>query len=215
YLGVSGDAGASGVLASAAASSEHVAELVTVAEAQGAAGLYLEYSGVTDAAAFTAFATSLAQQLQSVDRGLIVSVPSEDPGYDWAGLLAVVDGLWVQAPINPVDYHATVGTLLADRSVTDASKVSIILDRRSAMANAEGVVTPISLIEGLTIASTVDFNVDAIGAGRPVTMRTAYLGGGADRQLHWSDKANAVAFTFTADGTDSIVWFQNEYSFGF
>jgi len=215
YLGVSGDAAAAGVFASTAEASAHVSDLLAMAETQGAAGLYVEYTGVSDAAGFTAFATSLAQQLQAADRRLIVGVPSEGAMYDWPGLLAVVDGLWVQAPLNPVEYHRVVGTILSGRGVTDASKVSIILDRRSAIMAGDGTVAPISLVEGLTIASTVDFNVDAIAAGRPVTMRTAYLGGGADQQLHWADDARAVTFTFTNNEEDSTVWFQNQYSFGF
>lgn len=214
-LGVSGDAGAAGVLGSAAASSQHVADLVTAAEAQDASGLYIEYSGVTDATGFTAFVTSLAQQLQAVDRQLIVGVPAQGDGFDWPGIAAVADGLWVQAPLGPIEYHRTVASLLSERGVSETSNVSIILDRRSAVATGDTEVAPISLIEALTIASTVDFNVDAIGAGSPVTMRTAYLGGGADRQLHWDDDANAVSFTYTANNTDSTVWFQNEYSFRF
>ena len=215
YLGVSGDAGAAGVFGSATDTSGHVSDLVAIAETQDAAGLYLEYTGVADAAGFTAFATALAQQLHAVERGLIISAPLEGSDFDWVGLLAVVDGLWLQAPLDPTAYYATVESVLADRGITDGAKVSIILDRGSAIASADGTLARITLVEGLTIASTVDFNVDAIGAGRPVTLRTAYLGGGADRQLHWSDDAHAVTFTFTTEDGDSTVWFQNQYSFGF
>lgn len=215
YLGVAGDAGAAGVFASPEATTSHVNALVAAARGQDAAGVYVEYAGVTDAAGFTAFVSALADALRGEQRALIVGVPAEGDGYDWPGIIGVADGLWVQAPLNPVDYHAMVGSLLSRRGVSDTSKTSIILDRRSALQGGDGPAEPISLVEGLTIASTVDFNVDAIGPGNPVTLRTAFLGGGADRQLHWSDDARAVTFTFTEDGEDSTVWFQNEYSFGF
>ncbi|MGE3960829.1 MAG: hypothetical protein AB7F65_04020 [Dehalococcoidia bacterium] len=208
YLGITGDWGA-------VDAATHAADVSAAADAQDAAGIYLEYQGVSDATAFTTFVTTLAEQLHAAQRQLLVGVPATGDGYDWRGIVAVADGLWVQAPLNPVEYHASVASLLADRGVTEAAKVSIILDRRSATAAGDGPAAPISLIEGLTIASTVDFNVDAIGAGSPVTLRTAYLGGGADGQLHWDEEANAVSFTYVADDAESTVWFQNEYSFGF
>lgn len=213
YLGISGDAGA--VLESPDASTDHAAALVEAAEAQEAAGIYLEYTGVSDAAAFTTFVSALAEQLHAAQRQLIVGVPVEGTGYDWPALVGVVDGLWVQAPIDPAQYHGTIPTLLAERGLSDTSKVSVILDRQSAMQTGDEPVQPISLIDGLTIASTVDFNVDAIGPNSPVTLRTAYLGGGGAGQLHWDDDANAVTFTFTREDAESTVWFQNSYSFGF
>lgn len=187
-----------------------IEELVTAAEAQDAAGIYIELQGVGD----VQFYAALAEQLHAAQHQLIVGVPAGGDD-DWPGILAVADGLWVQAPLDPAEYYGTIGSLLTERGIDDTSNVSIILDRRSAIATGDAEVAPISLIEALTIASTVDFNVDAIGAGSPVTLRTAYLGGGADRQLHWDDEANAVSFTYTADEGDSTVWFQNEYSFRF
>ena len=202
YLGVSGTA--QGDAASL------VDDIVAAAEAQDAGGVYVELQGVGG----IDFYTALAEQLHALQLQLIVGVPAGGDD-DWSGILGVADGLWVQAPINPTEYYATVESLLSEHGVSDTSKVSIILDRRSAIATGDQPVAPITLIEGLTIASSVDFNVDAIGAGSPVTLRTAYLGGSADGQLHWDDAANAVSFTYTADGTESTIWFQNEYSFGF
>ncbi|MCA9848810.1 MAG: hypothetical protein KC472_12605, partial [Dehalococcoidia bacterium] len=95
YLGVSGTVQGDG--------GSLVDDIVAAAEGQDAGGVYVELQGVSG----TQLYTTLAEQLHAAQRQLIVGVPAGGDD-DWSGILGIADGLWVQAPLNPTEYYATV-----------------------------------------------------------------------------------------------------------
>ncbi|MDA1010072.1 MAG: hypothetical protein O2888_01215 [Chloroflexi bacterium] len=213
YLGVGGDLAATPVTTSSAGITAHADAIVAAVQRQDADGVYLEYTGVSPADG--AWLVDVAGEVKARlgEAGVIIGVPAGDAAYPIASLLDVADAVWVRGPADPVEFHRTVGTMLTTGGITDASRVSLIVDRRSTLQSADGTVRQLTLIEALTVASTIDFNVDAIGPGSPVALRTAYLGGGPDGLIHWDPAAFAVSFTYSAGGQEHQLWFQNEYSF--
>lgn len=217
YLGISGDVNPRGILATEASITSHLDEVMQAVQANNVDGVYLDYQGVSaeQGAAFTSLATQLDGRLTQASKGLIVGVPAgASSGYDWVALQGAADALWVRAPLDPATYYDTVGTILSGAPGVDASRVSLILDRRSAVSHGAAPAEAITQLQALTIASAMNLNVDAIGPGSPVTMRTAFLGTG-EAALHWDDTARAVSFTYQDNNLEHRVWIQNRYSFGF
>jgi hypothetical protein len=215
YFGISGDVTGRDILASAASITAHVDEVVLAARAQNAGGVYLDYSGVEagQGTALVSLVTELRARLGQSGLGLIVAVPAGSAGgYDWAALQAEADALWVKAPIDPLAFYENIEALLTSAAGIEATRVSVILDRQSAVAEGAAAARPITLLQALTVASSINFNVDAIGGGSPVTLRTQFLEASPQSSLRWDEAARAVTFTYTDNNLEHTVWIQNRYS---
>lgn len=215
YFGISGDVNGRDILASESAITAHVDEVVLAARAQNAGGVYLDYSGVAagDSAAFVSLVTQLRERLSQGSMGLIVAVPAgAAAGYDWAALQGVVDALWVKVAIDPLAFYENIDSLLTSMSGVEASRISVILDRQSSVVDGAAGARAITLLQALTVASSIDFNVDAIGGGSPVTLRTRFLESTPQSTLRWDDAARAVTFTYVDNSLERTVWIQNRYS---
>lgn len=209
----------------AAGGPEHIERIVAAVGAYSAAGVALEYAVTTaDRDRFTAFVEALHERLAGAGLRLVVIVPASEftrPGaepsaYRWSALQEVSDAVWVRVAIDPVLFHNEVDGLLATSQAAgvDATRLSIVVDRRSALVVGEALAEPITLLQALTAASGVDYNVGAIGPGTPVSLRTSRLGGGA-QGLRWDDNARAVSFTFVEQDVERTVRIQNAFSLGF
>jgi ABC-type transporter Mla MlaB component len=215
YFGISGDVNGRKILASEGSITGHVDEVVLAARAQNARGVYLDYSGVApaDSAAFVTLVTQLRERLTQSSMGLIVAVPAgAAAGYDWVALQGVADALWVKVPIDPLAFYENIDSVAASASGLEMSRISLILDRQSAVFDGAAGARSITLLQALTVASSIDFNVDAIGGGSPVTLRTRFLRSDPQAALHWDDSGRAVTFRYSDNNLEHVVWIQNRYS---
>lgn len=231
YLGVStataADAAAvNRILADPAAIRRHVDAIVGAAETANASGVHVDYSAVDPGmrAAFTSFIEQLAARLRTTNRGIVVTVrtppsPTDPGGYDWVPLAAVVDALWLRAPVDPAVFYEQIEPALQAKrdSGFDLKKVALIVDRRSHERSDEGVGA-ISQLDALTTASIVQARLEQQGItpGRAVTVVATNLDQSAGNSgLRWDDPAKSVTFSYTSGSVQRTVWIENRLSMAF
>lgn len=231
YLGVSTATAAEAasvnrILADPAAIRRHVDAIAGAAETANASGVHVDYSAVDPAlrAAFTSFIEQLTARLRTTNRGIVVSVgtppsPTDPGGYDWVPLAAVVDALWLRAPVDPAVYYEQLepGLQAKRDSGFDLNKVALIVDRRSHERSDEGV-RAISRLDALTTASVVQARLEQQGItpGRAVTVVATNLDQSAGNSgLRWDDPAKSVTFSYTSGSAQRTVWIENRLSMAF
>ncbi len=229
YLGLRAGSGAETdaidrILATPALIEAHVEAVVAAANAEGAAGVHVDYIAI-DAARrdpFTAFVTALSQQLRANGLGLVVSVPTpaaaDSGAYDWEALGQAADALWLRAPDDAQVYYEQLETALEVRRTEgfDLSAVWLVVDRRSRERTAEGIATT-SLRDALTVASALQTVLDGgIAPGEAVSVSGVNIEQGTNNTgLHWSDRARVVTFSYVARGGPRSVWIENRFSVAF
>jgi hypothetical protein len=112
------------LLADAETQEAHITSIVQVGEAANAAGIVLDYRGVTaeHGEEFSSFVSALAEALHAENRRLEIFLPTptrggegwDTAGYDWAALGTAVDAVLLRLPDDPTAYGAggEVETLL-------------------------------------------------------------------------------------------------------
>lgn len=226
YLGVTDGTDTQGIvraLGSASAQGAHVEAIAAAAKGQGAAGVFVDYRNLPGAQkdAFSAFAKALRERLQRDSLGLVIGIPASagaNGAYDWNALGGVADGLWLRGTGDPSTYHEQMEQLLTARKQgnSDLGKVSLVLDRLSADKRGQQV-TPMTLRDALSVASTIDPKADAApaSAGGTVALRALNLGEGQGAGLRWDAASRSVAFNYTSSDGAHAVSIENRFSAAF
>ncbi|MGE3858188.1 MAG: hypothetical protein AB7G21_14635, partial [Dehalococcoidia bacterium] len=170
----------------------------------------------------SAFAKTLRERLQRDNLGLVIGIPANagaNGAYDWNALGGVADGLWLHGLADPAAYYEQMEQLLTARrdGNTDLSKVSLVLDRHSVDRRGQQI-TPMSLRDALTVASTIDPKAEAApaSAGGTIALRALNLGDGQQGAgLRWDAASRMVAFTYTSTDGAHNVWVENRFSAAF
>ncbi len=201
----------------------HAQRLVVAAIEVGADGVYVDY-GVLDAAlraSFTKFVEQLTTAARARDLGVIVGVPVSEAAnggaYDWRAIATAADAMWVKGPESPDQYYQRLEeTLKAARSVdAPMSKISLVVDRRSAERTPEGV-RRISLREALTTASELRPRIGVgIAPGDAVSIEGSTIGGPKSTGMRWDDVSKSVQYQYEGRGGQRTVWIENRYSLSF
>ena len=233
YLGLSAPAGAPAeavdrMLGTPSLSDAHVEDIVAAATRTEAAGVHLDYLSVDPArrTPFTSFVRNLAQALAARSMGLVVGVPtppsaaagSDGHAYDWAALAEAADVLWLRPPADPASYYEQLEAVLeAHRGEgVDLGDVSLVVDRYSRERSAGGL-TPISLREAMTLASSLRTRLDdGISPGDAVAISGVNIDQEAGNTgMQWDERARAVSFAYTGRDGRHSVWIENRFSTAF
>ncbi len=233
YLGLSAPAGAPAeavdrMLGTPALSDAHVEDIVAAATRTEAAGVHVDYLSVDPArrTPFTSFVRNLAQALAAKSMGLVVGVPtppsaasgSDGHAYDWAALAEVADVLWLRPPADPASYYEQLEAVLeAHRAEgVDLGVVWLVVDRYSRERSAGGV-TPISLRDAMTLASSLRTRLDdGISPGDAVAISGINIDQEAGNTgMQWDERARAVSFAYTGRDGRHSVWIENRFSTAF
>ncbi|MFN8637924.1 MAG: hypothetical protein U0360_00330 [Dehalococcoidia bacterium] len=201
----------------------HAKRLVAAAVDVGADGVYVDY-GPLDAAlraSFTKFVSQLASSAKERDLGVIVGVPVTEAAnggaYDWHALANSADALWVRGPEDPEQYYGRLEEALraARANDTPMSKLSLVVDRRSAERTPEGV-RRMTLREALTTASELHPRLGvSISPGDAVTIEGTTIGGPRSTGIRWDDASKAVQYRYEGRGGQRSVWIENRFSLAF
>jgi spore germination protein YaaH len=205
----------------------HVAALVQIAQQPGNSGVDLDYRQINVArkADLTTFITQLADRLHQSGKTLSMTVPAPvkagvnwDVGaYDWDQLALRADLLKLLAEQDPSAYHSRMEEVLNFlRPRVDFKKVALAVGRASYEKGTDGL-RPISIREGLSIASTIEVRTNSqITPNSSVVIvgKNIFQDDGATG-LRWDDGAFAVSFSYPGRGGQRTVWLENSLSLAF
>jgi spore germination protein YaaH len=215
------------ILASPGLRDTHIAALVQIAQQPGNAGIDVDYRQVNLArkADLTAFVTVLAERLHQAGKSLSLVLPSPvkagvnwDTGaYDWDEIGRRADTIKLAAEQDPSIYYSRMEEVLNFlRPHVDFKKVALVVGRASWEKGTDGL-RPISLREGLTIASTLEVRTTSQitpNASVVIVGKNIFQDDGASG-LHWDEGANAVSFSYPGRGGQRTVWLENGLSLAF
>jgi hypothetical protein len=221
------DQAVNAILASPALRQEHISALVQLALAPGNAGVNIDYPRVNAArkADFTAFITTLSDQMRQANRTLTVTLPppikagvSWDSGaYDWEQLGRRADMLNLIPELDPSIYYQRMGEILEFlRSKVDMKKVSLVVARQSFEKASDGL-RGMTLHDALALATEIEVRTAAqITPNSAVVIvgKNLFQDDGASG-LRWDERAFAVSFEYPGRGGQRTVWLENKLSIAF
>jgi hypothetical protein len=217
YLAV--DAGGDG--GGAPLNAELAASIATAAKTMKASGVLVDLGALPreQREPVSRFAAELSARLRAERLGFLMGVPASgrDGGaYDWPGLLAVADGIWLLPRAEPARYYGEVDAALtgAREAGVDLARVALVLDRRS-QETWGGRRSTATRRDALAWASTIARQPDTGVGGTPTVGFSAPFLSGSGGGLRWDDGARSVTFTFTEGGTAHAVWVENRFSAAF
>lgn len=194
--------------------------LVGQAKAEGYAGVHLDYQGAPPAmsAAFTDFATKLADALHAEDLKLAITLGTPAPidnswdtgAQDWAALGKLADVVYIQMPLDPTAYAdgGSAEQLVAwATGQIDRRKVNLLLTA-GAVNKVGEVYTELPAEQALANLGQLALVNDAaeVDPGAPVAVALD----GTATPLEWDGEALAYKYTFEQNGQPQTVWFVTE-----
>jgi spore germination protein YaaH len=175
---------------------------------------------------FTAFITTLANELHEANRTLSVALPAPvragvnwDTGaYDWSQIVAQADIVKLRTERDPALFFQNATDVLEylGNNNINLSKVSLVVGRESYESAPDGL-TAMTLHQALGLAgeievrtaSTITPNSSVVLVGRNI-----FLDDGASG-LVWDEQARAVKFEYPGRGGMRTVYLENTLSLAF
>jgi spore germination protein len=194
--------------------------VVGQAEAEGYAGVHLDYQGVPVAqeAAFTEFAAKLADALAA--RGLSFAISLGSPtaaintwdtgGQDWAALGRLADIVYIDMPLDPAAYGPDgLATQLLGWATGQISRTKINAVHTAGTINKVGdVYTELPVSQALANLGQLRLVSEAAEV-EPGGAIEVELDGTAE-PLEWDGSSLAYKYTFEQAGQPQTVWFIGE-----
>lgn len=206
--------------------SQHVQELVQLADSGDFDGLDLEYTQVDPElnSQFSSFARELGRQLRDAGRRLSLTLPPPGPqrqAYDWKELSEAADILKILPIADPIEYWETMpealNQLIADE--IDPQKLMLVVSPFSTEVTDDGEATTLGYLEAMLLATEIRVRepedpeaIEPDVGVRLVAVNLAQSEGASE--LAWNNEAAGVSFSYGA--TDQrTVYVENVFSVGF
>lgn len=219
----------SGILASAAARSNHVQQIVSLVTARNLAGIDIAYFDLpaTERTSFALFIAELGAAMKAQGKVLSVTLPApirtgeriDEGAYDWAeiGRSADIVKLWPYRDQGTFrrDMPAILQHLV--QAVQPASKLVFTVTPYATEKSPEGIRT-LTLTQAMGIATVL--SVSSGADGRVTTgSSVSIVGTNIDQQagrsgIAWQPATATVAFTYELNG-GRTVWIENVFSVAF
>ena len=174
---------------------------------------------------FTAFIAGLADKLHAANKQLTLTLPTPtktginwDTGaYDWKEIAKYADNIKLNSEVDPSLFYKRMEDVVAFlKPNVDLKKVQLVVSRSSKEKASNGI-RPLSLKDGLTLASNLEVRTStAITPNSSVLIvgKNIFQDDGASG-IRWDDGAFAVSFSFPGSGGQHTVWFENSLSLAF
>jgi hypothetical protein len=214
------------ILGDDAKRSQHVQEIVQLADSGDFDGIDLEYTQVDPElrSQFSSFARELGRGLRDAGRRLSLTLPPPGPqrqAYDWAALGEAADILKILPIADPVEYWETMPQALnelLDQDI-DPQKLMLVVSPFSAEVNDDGEAKTLGYLEAMLLATQIKVRepedpekIEPDVGVRFVAANLAQSEGASE--LAWNNDAAAVSFSYGP--TDRrTVYVENVFSVGF
>lgn len=197
-----------------------ISSLVGQAQAEGYAGVHVDYQGVPGpmSAAFTDVVSRLADALHAEGMQLAITLGTPAPvgngwdtgGQNWAALGRAADIVHIQMPLDPTAYvdNGPAEQLVAwTVGQIDRSKVNLLLTA-GAINKVGDIYTELPSDQALANLGQLAVAGGAVEVDPGATVDVALEGSASP--LEWDGNALAYKYTFEQAGQEQTVWFISE-----
>ena len=194
--------------------------VVGQAVAEGYAGIHLDYQGVPAAqsAAYTDFATRLADALHAEGQQLALTLDTPTPvdnswdtgGQNWTALGRLADVVYLRMPLDPTVYGdggAAEQLVSWATGQIDRRKLNLLLTA-GAVNKVGEAFTELPAAQALASLGTLEIAGDATAIEPGAEVEVALSGSATP--LEWDGEALAYRYTFEQAGQPQTVWLITE-----